>query len=276
MLHPRAVEVVKDLATEHGVCTRPVSLRRTDLDTGATELVDLPCGATRQDKCPSCAARARRLRRQQIREGWHRTDEPLPPPRPATGEQAGLVTLRAHLEYDRAQTLIRPMDPDTRTAEIADIDAAITELEEEITLTGLRGRTAPAHEPAGPAGGRRVRSTRRRQDAPDLPRRPIESRTVGREYRAPEGKTYRPSLFLTLTLPPTAGSRPMAPRPTPAATTTRPPPGTRSTSPDYSTGSGRTYAAPPAGTSNTPARSNHNAGWRHTRTSRYAAPSPGR
>jgi hypothetical protein len=201
MLHPRAVEVVKDLATEHGVCARPVSLRRTDLDTGATELVDLPCGATRQDKCPSCAARARRLRRQQICEGWHRTDEPLPPPRPATGEQAGLVTLRAHLEYDRAQTLIRPMDPDTRTAEIADIDAAITELEEEITLTGLRGRTAPAHQPAEQAGGRRVRSTRRRQDAPDLPRRPIDSRTVGREYQAPEGKTYRPSLFLTLTLP---------------------------------------------------------------------------
>jgi hypothetical protein len=201
MLHPRTVEVVKDLATEHGVCARPVTLRRTDLDTGATELVDLPCGATRQDKCPSCAARARRLRRQQIREGWHRTDEPLPPPRPATGEQAGLVTLRAHLEYDRAQTLIRPMDPDTRTAEIADIDAAITELEEEITLTGLRGRTAPAHQPAEQAGGRRVRSTRRRQDAPDLPRRPVDSRTIGRQYRAPDGKTYRPSLFLTLTLP---------------------------------------------------------------------------
>jgi hypothetical protein len=200
MLQPRAVEVVKDLATEHGVCARPVTLRRTDLDTGVTELVDLPCGATREDRCRACAARAARLRRQQIREGWHRTDEPLPPPRPATGEQLGLVTLRAHLEYDRAQTLIRPMDPDTRTAEIADIDAEIEALEHEISLSGTRGRTSPPHGEPGD-GGRRVRSTRRRQDAPDLPRRPVAPRTIGRVYLAPDGTAWRPSLFLTLTLP---------------------------------------------------------------------------
>jgi hypothetical protein len=41
------------VACEHlGVCARPVSLRRTDLETGRTELVDLPCGATRDDTCP--------------------------------------------------------------------------------------------------------------------------------------------------------------------------------------------------------------------------------
>jgi hypothetical protein len=200
--HPRAVDVVRQLAAEHGVCARPVSLRRTDLDTGTTELVDLRCGATREDKCPACAARARRLRQQQIREGWHRADEPLPPPQPATDDQVGLVALRAHLEFARAETLLRPMDPDTRTTEIADIDATIAELEEEITTTGLRGRAAPAHDRDGQTGGgRRVRSTRRRQDAPDLPRRPVEPRTVGRQYQAPDGTTWRPSLFLTLTLP---------------------------------------------------------------------------
>ncbi|TDD16417.1 replication initiation protein [Kribbella turkmenica] len=47
---------------------------------------------------------------------------------------------------------------------------------------------------------RRVRSTRRRQDAPDLPRVPMDKRTVGTTFRAPNGKTYRPSMFLTLTL----------------------------------------------------------------------------
>ena len=47
---------------------------------------------------------------------------------------------------------------------------------------------------------RRVRSTRRRQDAPDLPRVPVEDRTVGRVFTAPDGKTYRPSMFVTLTL----------------------------------------------------------------------------
>jgi len=45
------------------------------------------------------------------------------------------------------------------------------------------------------------RTTRRRQDAPDLPRVPMENRTVGTTFRAPNGKTYRPSMFLTLTLP---------------------------------------------------------------------------
>lgn len=50
-------------------------------------------------------------------------------------------------------------------------------------------------------GDRRVRSTRRRQDAPDLPRVPQEDRTVGQTFTAPDGTTYRPSMFLTLTLP---------------------------------------------------------------------------
>jgi hypothetical protein len=48
---------------------------------------------------------------------------------------------------------------------------------------------------------RRVRSTRRQQDAPDLPRIPQEARTVGQTFTAPDGTTYRPSMFLTLTLP---------------------------------------------------------------------------
>ncbi len=49
-------------------------------------------------------------------------------------------------------------------------------------------------------GGRRVRSTRRRQDAPDLPRVPAQDRTIGRVFTAPSGVTYRPSMFITLTL----------------------------------------------------------------------------
>jgi hypothetical protein len=48
---------------------------------------------------------------------------------------------------------------------------------------------------------RRVRSTRRRTDAPDLPRLPVEDRTIGRTFTAPSGVTYRPSMFVTVTLP---------------------------------------------------------------------------
>jgi hypothetical protein len=56
-------------------------------------------------------------------------------------------------------------------------------------------------EKEGSVEDRRVRSTRRRQDAPDLPRVPQEDRTVGQTFTAPDGTTYRPSMFLTLTLP---------------------------------------------------------------------------
>ena len=52
-----------------------------------------------------------------------------------------------------------------------------------------------------PARPRRHRSTRRRQDAAPLPRRTVSARTVGKTYTAPDGKTFRPSLFVTLTCP---------------------------------------------------------------------------
>ncbi len=48
---------------------------------------------------------------------------------------------------------------------------------------------------------RRVRSTRRRQDAIDLPKVPTENRTIGQAFESGTGKTYRPSMFVTLTLP---------------------------------------------------------------------------
>ncbi|HZN76518.1 MAG TPA: replication initiator, partial [Micromonosporaceae bacterium] len=57
MAMPRAVDALKALAVEYGVCVRPISLRRTDLATGRTEVIDLPCGATLETKCPSCAKR---------------------------------------------------------------------------------------------------------------------------------------------------------------------------------------------------------------------------
>ena len=53
--------------------------------------------------------------------------------------------------------------------------------------------------PGQPA--RRHRSTRRRQDAPDLPSRKVSPGTLGKTYTAPDGKTFRPSMFVTLTCP---------------------------------------------------------------------------
>src|SRR6202035_2199106 len=47
----------------------------------------------------------------------------------------------------------------------------------------------------------RSRSTRRRQVAAPLPRRAVDPRTVGKAYTTPAGKTFRPSLFITLACP---------------------------------------------------------------------------
>ena len=49
---PLARDVVKELAVEHGACVHPVQLRRTDLATGQTEPVLIPCGHTLASVCP--------------------------------------------------------------------------------------------------------------------------------------------------------------------------------------------------------------------------------
>ena len=74
---------------------------------------------------------------------------------------------------------------------IASDGSVVRELDEEITKAGMRGKVAP-DRPA-----RRHRSTRRRQDAPDLPRRKVSPRTVGKTYTAPDGKVFRPSMFIS-------------------------------------------------------------------------------
>jgi len=198
---PRSIDVLKNLAAEHRVCARPITLRRTDLATGQTELIDLPCGATREDKCPACAKRAKRLRQVQIREGWHRRDEPRPGPNPATEAQKALIELRAHLEFYRDEAM-RAGQWD----QVADLDGAIVEVEQAVAAEGLRGRVAPPHgndhddrDDTDP-GHRRIRSTRRRQDVPDLPRQKVDARTVGRVYLARDGSEHQPSMWLTLTL----------------------------------------------------------------------------
>jgi len=73
---PRARDVLRETAVEFGVCVRPLPLRRVDTATGEVQVLDVPCGSTRAAVCPSCAARARKLRAQQCREGWHLSQDP--------------------------------------------------------------------------------------------------------------------------------------------------------------------------------------------------------
>jgi hypothetical protein len=188
MATPLARDVVRDLAVEHGACIRPVQLRRTNLDTGEVDQVLVPCGHTVASVCPSCAERAKALRAAQCREGWQLEDEPGIQPDPASEDQRWWIEKRAEAQQLRDQTAAAGNDT-------TDFDELITELDAEITNAGIRGKAAPARPK------RRHRSTRRRQDAPDLPRRKISPRTVGKTYTAPDGKTFRPSMFLTLACP---------------------------------------------------------------------------
>src|SRR5262245_65679582 len=124
--------IMREAALLAGVCAHPVIAQVTDNESADVRVVSIACGSTRQDRCPPCADRAKRLRIQQCREGWHLDTEP---------------------EHDP------PAEDDED--EVADSDCA----------------------------DRRVRSTRRRQDAPDLPRMPMEDRTIGRVFMTPDGKT---------------------------------------------------------------------------------------
>ena len=187
MAAPLARQVVRDLAAEHGACLRPVQLRRTEIDTGHVEQVLIPCGHTLASVCPSCAERARILRAAQCREGWHLDHEPVIDPHPATEEQRDLITDRA--EAQEARDLLASAGLDE-----GELDGRIGDLDEQITESGLRGTVLPARP-------RRHRSTRRRQDATPLPRRPVSARTIGKTYTTADGKAFRPSLFVTLTCP---------------------------------------------------------------------------
>ncbi|GAA1280392.1 hypothetical protein Psi02_72720 [Planotetraspora silvatica] len=188
MAMPLARKVVEELAKQYGVCIRPIPFRQLDTLTGESKLVDVPCGATLEAKCPPCAKRNQQLRKAQCREGWHLQAEPVNTPNPADEHQRYLVGLRADAQVwrERAEAAGEPTD---------DLDAAIDDLDEEINGAGMRGNVL------GRTTSKRSRSTRRRQDAPDLPKRKMAKTTLGRTFTGSNGKTFRPSMFVTLTLP---------------------------------------------------------------------------
>jgi hypothetical protein len=188
MARPRLSDVIKAVAEEHGACIRPVQLRKTNLDTGQAEQVLIPCGATLASVCPPCAERNKILRAGQCREGWHLEDEPIAAPPPPDDYQRWLAATLADLVASRDQAVEQGHDT-------ADLDESIAAITGELRRLGVRGSLGGTGKPKA----RRKRSTRRRQDAPDLPRRKITDRTIGRTFTARDGKTYRPSMFLTLT-----------------------------------------------------------------------------
>jgi hypothetical protein len=184
---PISADVARVLAEQHGVCIRPLAMRRIDTITGRIDIVPVPCGSTRENQCPPCADKARRLRMTQCRQGWHLETEPVTDRATPSEEHKELMAARADLlaAYTECKA-----NGDELTCE--QINESVIELDAELRAAGVRGRLTPLDLPPKPV----KRSTRRRQDAPNLPRRPVERRTIGLVFA---GK-YRPSTFLTLTL----------------------------------------------------------------------------
>jgi hypothetical protein len=184
---PLSADVAQALAEQHGVCIRPLAMRRIEVSTGRVEVVPVPCGSTRADQCPPCAEKGRRLRMVQCREGWHLDTEPLIDKTTPSEDHKALMATRADLLA--AYTECKTTGDELSCEQIAE---SVAELDTELRAAGVRGRLAPLDPPPKPI----KRSTRRRQDAPELPRRPVERRTIGRVFAG----RYRPSTFLTLTL----------------------------------------------------------------------------
>jgi hypothetical protein len=193
---PLARTAIRDLTLAAGGCIRPVQMRRTNTTTGETDYQMIPCGATLEALCPPCAERARGLRAEQCRDGWHLEDEPDLTPRPPDEIQEYWLTLRAQAQARRDKTALSGGDT-------IEMDELIAELDDELAAAGIRGsvtrNTRTGDKDHESRSRRRSRSTRRRQDAPDLPKRPVAARTTGQVFTAPDGKAYRPSMFLTLT-----------------------------------------------------------------------------
>ncbi|MGX7827733.1 replication initiator [Actinokineospora sp. 24-640] len=184
---PLALDVVTATAEQWGVCVRPFTMEVGDVTTGQLRYVGVPCGSMVESVCGPCARKARALRMTQCREGWHLSVEPVDVRRAPSDDQKALLELRADLvdAYRRADAA-GDVDADELREDIRAVD-------EELHATGVTGRLP---NPDGP--GTKVspkRSTKRRKDAPGLPRRRVEKRTVGREYAG----GYRPSMFVTLT-----------------------------------------------------------------------------
>jgi hypothetical protein len=148
---PLARDVVKAVAIEHGVCIRPVAMRRTDLATGQTEIINMPCGHTLASVCPPCAERKRKIRATQCREGWHLEDEPVIVRADPDVEQRWWMEKRAEVQT-QAEHAESAGDDATELREL------LTEINAEITRTGVVGKlpTEKADRPK--------RSTRRRRD----------------------------------------------------------------------------------------------------------------
>ncbi|MGK8508194.1 replication initiator [Nocardia asiatica] len=163
-------DVAEALADEEKVCRRPVPMRVENPRTFEVSYVGAPCKSTVASVCPACAAQARYLRMTQCREGWHLDHEPVQDTNDPSEQQKALLAARADL-FNAYQQAKDDGDQDTMSG----IREVVEDLDREMRESGFRGRLPDLD--AKPQD-RRSRSTRRRQDVPDLPRKKVAKHTI--------------------------------------------------------------------------------------------------
>ncbi|WP_372506218.1 replication initiator [Actinomadura madurae] len=134
-------------------------MRRVDLNTGAAEVVYVPCNHTLASVCPSCAERKRKLRAVQCSQGWHLTEEPVITRADPDEEQRAWMGLRAHAQAARD----RAAEEGSSDGEGPEFwDAVVRDLDNELERTGVRGALKTGDQKGGapdPLGGGRTHRT---------------------------------------------------------------------------------------------------------------------
>ena len=186
---PDLTDIAQYAADKEGVCARVVPMRAFDPNSSRTSYIGAPCKATVATTCPACAKANKYLRITQLREGWCAEHEPADAQPVVTQAQADVCAARATLfnQYKDARR-----EGDDEFAD--DIKALVADLDTELRELGVRGRLPALDEKPR----RKTKSTRRRDDLPDLPRLKVDKKlTIGKAYA---GGKIRPSAFFTLTL----------------------------------------------------------------------------
>ena len=151
MAMPLARDVVKDIAISHGGCIRPVQLRRTDLATGETEQVLVPCGhtlASSARRAPNgpgtCAPRNAGKAGTST---MNPTSSPTPPPMTRSGGSSTAPTSRP--------AATRPQHPGRTPRTWTSCSANWTRKSTAPGCAAKSPRTRPAAAPVHPAAARR-------------------------------------------------------------------------------------------------------------------------
>ena len=168
---PLALDVGDEVAKLNGVCIRPVALRRLDTHTGQSETVRRPVRGHPGGQVPA------------VRQAQPATPDGPMPRRLAPGGRTDRQPRSSRPKNSGGWSSSAPMCRPSamRPNATAKTPPTWTRRSRASTTRSTRPGCAATSWAAGPLA-KRSRSTRRRQDAPDLPKRARQDTTLGRTF----------------------------------------------------------------------------------------------